>query len=389
MITTPLTASVKPVRPLSASLSEAFASLAATHTRSLLPGVSALAALPSLQLSGVFEQVRALQATVGLSALPVETFAAVRGITASFERTNGAFVESVMGVQVRNAVASALSPNLLAQIAVLPRLNVPKALLAGIDVSQFAGLRVAIPSMPSVFLSLPRLDWFRDLVARSLFNWRESIQAGLEVARSWGRRALRAALAARDAFVQQGRLDLAEAFVREWLGLKFPSRVHVEAAVDALLEPGWEPVGDDLGWSGGSDLLDDLGRRVARATRARRSIGDTQINGRAVAYLDQPLRADGQGGGATLLDTLATLPADPIEWGFEDRRLNAVLPSLTEDERRVCLVYGGDDVTWHEAALDAGLPAEFGESVRRKRERLVKEMSRRETARRTTSTGGR
>lgn len=117
--------------------------------------------------------------------------------------------------------------------------------------------------------------------------------------------------------------------------------------------------------------------------------GETQINGRRVAYLDQPVRAGGDDGGVTLLDTLKVLPKDLSELTFEDGRLNRVLASMTADERRVCLVYGGGGVTWEEAALDAGLPAGFGDSVRRRRARLVREVSRRESARRTVSAGGR
>ncbi|RBY87436.1 hypothetical protein [Blastococcus sp. TF02A-26] len=73
---------------------------------------------------------------------------------------------------------------------------------------------------------------------------------------------------------------------------------------------------------------------------------------------------------------------EPADYGFDDDRLNRVLALMTPEERKVCLAHTGPGCTWADAAVIAGLPPEFGETVRRKRIRVVKEVSRRATARR-------
>lgn len=89
------------------------------------------------------------------------------------------------------------------------------------------------------------------------------------------------------------------------------------------------------------------------------------------------------GGGLSLYDLVAAdidLLARATVGVFEDERLNAVLRSLTLNERRVVLARAyGEGLTWAEAAAAAGMPEPkaFGEGVRRKTRRLADEQRRR------------
>jgi hypothetical protein len=68
-----------------------------------------------------------------------------------------------------------------------------------------------------------------------------------------------------------------------------------------------------------------------------------------------------------------------LQGGLDAQRpLRAVLPLLRPEHRLVILQYAhGDEVTWREAALRAGLPAEAGERARRRIKRLGRELQRR------------
>jgi hypothetical protein len=272
----------------------------------------------------------------------------------------------------------------------VPRFEVPSLVFPKFDVSGLAGLPLAGASLSGLALgNLGGLTRFHDVVGAALRGWRDLFDFGTLPLRQWGRRALRAALRARQA-VLMGRWDEVRAFVREWLDLKNPTVAHVEAAADALLAPDWEPAEDpDDDWPLlGYEVLEDLRFRTLRDARSHRWISETQINGQRVALLDKPTGRSVDDG-STLLDLVAAKPEpEGLAFGIEDERLARVVALMSQEEREVCLLVG-DGHTWGDAAVGAGFPAEFGERVRRKRTRLVAEVDRRATARRTSSTGGR
>ncbi|MGY1820496.1 hypothetical protein [Geodermatophilus sp. SYSU D00079] len=241
-------------------------------------------------------------------------------------------------------------------------------------------------SMPSIADWLPDLrpalggliqshDWIFDV----LRQWQDLFD-GDGLASRWARAALRAALWARNA-VLSGNRDEVAAFIRQWLGLDHPDAAHIEAASDALLTPGWEPP-DAADPDAIEEMLQTLEHMTRMGARHHRPVWETQLRYGKVALLEKPVGVDPDSGYQRTLGDLLPAPADPDPFAAEitDERLHRVLRQMTSEERSVCLAYT-PDLTWREAAVAAGLPAEFGESVRRKRTRLAKEMSRRATAR--------
>ncbi|WP_164701486.1 hypothetical protein [Modestobacter sp. KNN46-3] len=247
--------------------------------------------------------------------------------------------------------------------------------------------------MPSIADWLPNLrpalggliqnhDWIFDV----LRQWQDLLD-GDGLASRWARAALRAALWARNA-VLSGNRDEVASFIRQWLGLEHPDAAHVEAASDALLTPGWEPP-DAADPDAIEEMLQTLESMTRTGARHHRPVWETQLRYGKVALLEKPVGVDPDSGYQRTLGDLLPAPADPDPFAAEitDERLHWVLRQMTAEERRVCLAYT-PGLTWAEAAVAAGLPAEFGESVRRKRTRLAKEMSRRATARSGRTTQG-
>lgn len=240
--------------------------------------------------------------------------------------------------------------------------------------------------MPSIADWLPNLrpalggliqshDWIFDV----LRQWQDLLD-GDGLASRWARAALRAALWARNAVLSGNREEVA-AFIRQWLGLDHPDAAHIEAASDALLTPGWEPP-DAADPNAIEEMLQTLEHMTRTGARHHRPVWETQLRYGKVALLEKPVGVDPDSGQRRTLGDLLPAPADPDPFAAEitDERLYRVLRQMTPDERRVCLAYT-PGLTWAEAAVAAGLPAEFGESVRRKRTRLAKETSLRATAR--------
>lgn len=272
----------------------------------------------------------------------------------------------------------------------LPKFEVPSFVLPRFDLTGLAGLSLAGRSFAAEALGhMGGLARFQDVVGAALRGWRDLSHFGTSAAREWSRRALRAALRARQA-VLAGRWDEVWAFVRDWLDLAHPHTAHVEAAADALLAPDWEPA-EDLAneWPfRGQEVIEELRLRTRRGARGHRWLSETQINQQSVALLDQPRRRSTEDGG-TLLDLVAAKPTpDTLAYGIENPRLARVVALMTPQEQEVCLHAGGG-LSWAEAAVEACLPPEFGETVRRKRTRLVAEVDRREASRRPSSAGGR
>ncbi|WP_146146183.1 hypothetical protein [Geodermatophilus tzadiensis] len=240
----------------------------------------------------------------------------------------------------------------------------PKFTVSQVAEMQATFLRNLIPKIEiprAAFDFVPRLvsdmlpHWtnVHDWLSTSLRIWRDLADVG-KASAAWARRALRAARAARDA-VLHGRWDLVRAFLREWLDLRHPEDAHLQAAADALLDPGWKP--DEVDVWAVPGLLADLRRETVSGARRHRPVYETQINGRAVGLLDRPIaRADGTVG--TALDQVRDeVPVpEPADYGFHDDRLNRVLALMTPDEGKVCLAHPGPGCTWADAAVIAGFP---------------------------------
>lgn len=173
-----------------------------------------------------------------------------------------------------------------------------------------------------------------------------------------------------------------EEFAVHWIGVgkQTPERraAFLEAVEDVLLSACWRaPVGDGVDLALGSRLRS----RVHREARWHRPIWENQVQGYTIDQLD---RAAGSGDQHEPI-TLAQQLADPrsqyvmLEGGLDaQRRLRPVLQLLKPEHRMVVLQHAHDDgLTWQEAAVRAGLPAEAGERARRRVRRLSSELQRR------------
>jgi hypothetical protein len=186
-----------------------------------------------------------------------------------------------------------------------------------------------------------------------------------------GRRALAAAREARRAFLN-GVWEPLEAFVRTWLGLQNPRPDHLEAAADALLSEDWDDPEVLFDWLWDVETLTGMRARVIAEARWHRPLHQGQILGRSIGMLDAPLRRNDPDAGSQLDLVPAPTPPDPLGDGIEDQRLARALRLMTPEERAVCLAKADGARSWEDAAITAGFPARFGESVRRKRGHIAR-----------------
>ncbi|MEU7955553.1 hypothetical protein AB0B62_30625 [Micromonospora chalcea] len=188
-------------------------------------------------------------------------------------------------------------------------------------------------------------------------------------------RAVRAALQARDAVIQEdqqaGRAVVAT-YVSQWLGLA-PTVTMVEAAGNALLQAPLDPYDP----SPDSAVVKRLRSATFLQRRAWRPIGETWLHGRRVDSLERPLRLGADEQMLTVADTLGIEDRHDIDLeGWQDRRVPRVLTQLHADERDVAMAYAHDPATtWATAARACGRPEAFGERVRRKLLRLGKNLA--------------
>lgn len=115
--------------------------------------------------------------------------------------------------------------------------------------------------------------------------------------------------------------------------------------------------------------------------RCWRPLGLTRLRGARVASLDRPVRS-ADGGLLPLVDTLGTeADLETMMFGCGEERVTRVLEMLRPEERRVALAFaGGYAGTWERAAVRCGMPAGFGERVRRKLKRKGDELTARRAA---------
>lgn len=198
--------------------------------------------------------------------------------------------------------------------------------------------------------------------------------AGLQgIGRTLARVPMLAALAARRAALH-GDWEALKAFVWHWLDRR-PTWPALQAAAEALLDDGWLPESDLLG---PGEVIPHLRSAItSEATRRHKLLGDTQLLGRRLDSLDRQVPLPG-GGTAAVVD-LHVPPGGLQDDSGDDPRLARALPRFAPDEVRVLQAWA-PGMTWSEAAQAAGLPTEFGETVRRKRKRVVGELKRRRLA---------
>jgi len=239
------------------------------------------------------------------------------------------------------------------------------------------------PLAPNVFVTSrlvkvyrPLQDSLRTLLEGIFDQWSQLARLGSGLAQAFARAALLAAERARKA-VLIGDRDEVDAFILNWLEQE-PTSCRREAVEMVLLDGAWMMPADD---DDPDDVVERISALTARQIRNHKRLAETQINGRSVDMLDRPVGwPDG-----TTTALVERIPdprtRDGIDLGFADHRIDRVLDQLRVDELAVVHVYGTNrHETWGSAAIAVGLPAEFGERVRRKCRRLAAELGRRAAA---------
>ncbi|MGW3496676.1 hypothetical protein [Streptomyces sp. NPDC001020] len=116
-------------------------------------------------------------------------------------------------------------------------------------------------------------------------------------------------------------------------------------------------------------VLDVLERHARAEHQALQPLWERRTRGRRTVLLSHPVSTN-----LTVQDLLAEhrTPESEVLGELADSRLLAVLRGLEFDENALAMAWEATNDTWHEAALSAGLPAGYGERVRRKLKRLSK-----------------
>ncbi|MET8848474.1 hypothetical protein [Amycolatopsis sp. NPDC004625] len=246
-----------------------------------------------------------------------------------------------------------------------------------------ATLQPVVPVSP-VLLTTSLLDFVDQLRTRLIDLFRPVAETADEVARR-AHAALEAAAERAHAVLcadpdVRRRKAAVEAFAVRWIGLgkQVPARREaiLEGVEDVLLSACWRQAPDEI--STDLPLGVRLRLQVHTAARWHRPMWENQVRGYPIDQLERPAGRSA-GGGLVTLGQHVLDPQDPyavLEGGLDaQRRLRALMPLLKSDHRLVLLQYAhGDGITWREAALRAGLPAEAGESARRRTKRLGREL---------------
>jgi hypothetical protein len=259
------------------------------------------------------------------------------------------------------------------------------SLLASTNLAAAAEAALRAVRLPTIVMpefvsfTLPGLAAVQEQLAGLLRTWRHELDGDTRVAQSPAYRALIAAEAAVRA-LERGDWQPVRAFVRRWLGL-FPTPAVLDAAVEVLLEPGWDTFWDLDESLTGDRPLALLRARVRSGARSDQPLWERQAAGRKVALLGEPVRGMGADG-VTLGDLVAVKPQpDRLGWGFDDDRLRIVWSLMTERDRDVATELAAGAPNWADAAVAAGYSPAVGEAVRKRRLRLIAEADRRLGAR--------
>ena len=124
-----------------------------------------------------------------------------------------------------------------------------------------------------------------------------------------------------------------------------------------------------------AEVLALLNRHTEVEHQRLQPIWAHKVSGRQLRLLDDPVAE-----GVALRDVITdnSRPEDfALRSVLEDRRILAVLRSLSPAEAAVVAAYGSSPMTWTQAAVEAGVanPEAFGERVRRKVKRLGRRWS--------------
>jgi hypothetical protein len=200
---------------------------------------------------------------------------------------------------------------------------------------------------------------------RLLRSWQHTFQTTTDSVLAFlARSGYMAALRARNAVLHGDHEAVAE-FIENWLHLK-PTPWRIEAVSAALLEEGWEIEP--------ADALTTIRIRTTDQHHVLRPVWETQLNGRKVGMLDQPI-----GTTSLTLGDLATdrSTEDVVLEASMHHAIEVMMGKLNPDEREVAQVYMFGNVDWLQAAEEAGQPRKFGRRVNRKLQRLGNEYTRR------------
>jgi hypothetical protein len=162
--------------------------------------------------------------------------------------------------------------------------------------------------------------------------------------------------------------DVVAWFASTWLGFR-PTPEIVEATGAALL---YAPL-DDLDSDDDSTTVRRLRLDTVHQNRMLKPLTSTQLCRHPIDSLDRPLPVDLDDGELITVGNTVGV-SDGVDevvirlCGWRDDRIPRVLARLDDDERRVALLYAHQETptTWEQAAQKCGLPATFGERVRRK-----------------------
>jgi hypothetical protein len=180
-----------------------------------------------------------------------------------------------------------------------------------------------------------------------------------------GRVALRVAVSAKQA-VLRGDVDAVRWFVQHWLNFRRVPATLVDAASTVLLdESAWMPAEDVRA---GYDPCRLLRALTIAPHRHHRMIGDTQLCGRRVWSLDEPVRI-GSGDVSVPRVELVASPPPPCD-EIRDPRLIRLFGALSERERMIVWAWINEG-SWAAAAESCGATRAEANNVRRKVNRLV------------------
>jgi len=231
----------------------------------------------------------------------------------------------------------------------------------------------------SVVLVQNRLRSYQDLVGASV---RHLLIAWSDLQTEPQRLAHAVAMQVRQHILSVRGMDTkpVEDFAYRWLGLHRPARAEerealIEAVIEALLSDDW--------CVDASSSYRVLRHRVRVARQSTKPPWARKINGSLIRSLDEAIPQGADGGEVALITTL-TLPSgndvEGVVLGREfdpyERYLSTVL-SPTELATVLHYVDNHGQITWAQAALFVGHPAEKGENVRRKLKRYAQECRKR------------
>jgi hypothetical protein len=205
----------------------------------------------------------------------------------------------------------------------------------------------------------------RELSGRALAGILLDLHEDLRTCVTWpDRSGMHRALRARNDAIE-GDAEAVDGFSDGWLRLPRPAAWR-EAVEMALLGEWVESLGD--GTADEPALVALLRRRIQSEHRRLQPLWERTVLGRRTVLLGTPV------GDGLALGDLLVVPGGTEEAAlapeFLDPRVVAVLRQLRAPEEVVARSWALTGDAWARAAVEAGLPAEYGERVRRKLKRL-------------------